>query len=239
VTEEIEAESGERTFVLVHGCYQGGWIWKLVASRLRAAGHTVLAPSLDGCGERASSIRPGIDTESHAEEIANLLVYEDLRDVVLVGTSTGGMTVAKAAELRPDRIARLVFVDAIALQDGTSVQDVVASPPQAHETHVSIGPSAEQARDRTFAGLEPQLRDWALERITLHPAAVIRNPVRLGDFWQREWDATVIWCRRSSNPGEAHQRDYATRLKAAWYELDTGHYPMLSAPDSLVELLFK
>ena len=64
--------------LLVHGAYQGGWIWTRVAARLREAGHLVLAPSLDGCAERAHAIRPGITTESQAEELASLLFHEDL-----------------------------------------------------------------------------------------------------------------------------------------------------------------
>ena len=100
------------TFVLIHGAYQGGWIWNPVATRLRAEGHLVHAPSLDGCGERAAQIRPGITTESQAEEIASLLYHEDLSEVVLVGTSAGGMVAAKTAELARERVERLVLVDA-------------------------------------------------------------------------------------------------------------------------------
>src|SRR6266853_1594788 len=73
------------TYVLLHGAYQGGWIWHPVATRLRAAGHTVYAPTLDGCGERAPLLRPGITVGTQAQEIAQLLFYEDLQDVVLVG----------------------------------------------------------------------------------------------------------------------------------------------------------
>src|SRR6202035_915655 len=76
------------TFVLVHGSYQGGWIWQRVAKRLRAAGHEVYNPSLDGCAERRQQVRPGIDATSQGEEIADLLFFEDLHDVVLVGTSS-------------------------------------------------------------------------------------------------------------------------------------------------------
>jgi pimeloyl-ACP methyl ester carboxylesterase len=61
--------------------------------------------------------------------------------------------------------------------------------------------------------------------------------VQLTSFWTQPWDATVIWCRRAVNPGEAHQRRAAERLNAKWFELDTGHYPMLSAPDELTALL--
>ena len=113
------------TFVLVHGAYQGGWIWMPVVDRLRKAGHQVYAPSLDGCAERHHLVRPDITVATHAQEIAQLMFYEDLHDVVLVGTSSGGMVVCKAAELARERIARLVFVDALALMTGEKVGDIV------------------------------------------------------------------------------------------------------------------
>ena len=111
-------------YVLVHGSNQGGWIWQPVANRLRAAGHQVYAPSLDGCGERKGQMRPGISAETQADEVAQLLFYEDLRDVVLVGTSYGGMVACRTAELMHERISRLVFVDALTLFDGEKVADI-------------------------------------------------------------------------------------------------------------------
>src|SRR5437764_10582831 len=113
------------TYVLIHGSYQGGWIWKPVATRLRAAGHQVYTPSLEGCAERKSQVRPGITTETQAEEVAQLLFYEDLREVVLVGTSSGGMVLFRVVELMSERISRLVFVDALALLRGVSIGDIV------------------------------------------------------------------------------------------------------------------
>src|SRR5229473_3034833 len=113
------------TFVLLHGASQGGWIWQPTAASLRAAGHLVYAPSLDGCAERRHQLRPGITVETHAVEIAELIFYEDLRDVVLAGTSTGGMVLCRAAELARERLARLVFVDALALLPGEQVGSIV------------------------------------------------------------------------------------------------------------------
>src|ERR1700680_1448186 len=113
------------TYVLVHGSYQGGWIWQKVAAGLRAAGHLVYAPTLDGCAERKGQVRAAITTETQAEEVAQLLFYEDLRDVVLVGTSSGGMVVCRVAETMRDRVGRLVFVDALALFDGEKIRDIV------------------------------------------------------------------------------------------------------------------
>src|SRR5205085_10681697 len=109
------------TYVLVHGSYQGGWIWQKVADRLRGAGHRVYAPSLDVCGERKGTERPGISTETHAEEVAQLLFYEDLNDVVLAGTSSGGMVVCRVADLMRERIVRLALIDALALLAGEKI----------------------------------------------------------------------------------------------------------------------
>jgi pimeloyl-ACP methyl ester carboxylesterase len=227
------------TYVLVHGSYQGGWIWKDVASRLRAAGHDVRAPTLDGCAERKSQVRPGITTETQADEIAQLLFYEDLKDAVLVGTSSGGMVVCRVAELMRDRVGRLVFVDALALLDGEKIRDIVTRSTSTPSTDgLTAGPSREDAANRLFADLDPQSRAWALERYTPHPIGIYNEPVKLHSFWSQQWLGTsVIWCRRAQNPGEAHQRRTAERLGAKWSELDTGHYPMLSAPAELTRLL--
>jgi pimeloyl-ACP methyl ester carboxylesterase len=224
------------TYVLVHGSYQGGWIWKDVANRLRAAGHEVYAPSLDGCGERNGAVRPGITTETQAEEIAQLLFYDDLKDVVLVGTSSGGMVVCRVAELMRERIKRLVFVDALALLPGEKIRDIVTRS-TAQASGVTAGPSREDAANRLFADLDPETRAWALDRYTQHPIGIYEEPVRLASFWAQRWPATVIWCRGAANPGEAHQRRTAERLQASWHELDTGHYPMLSMPDQLTRML--
>src|SRR4051812_34115502 len=226
------------TYVLVHGSYQGGWIWQQVADRLRAAGQFVYAPSLDGCGERKDQVRPGITTETQADEIAQLLFYEDLKDVVLVGTSSGGMVVCRVAELMRERVGRLVFVDALALLDGEKIRDIVTrSTATAGGGGLTAGPSREDAANRLFADLDPKSRAWALERYTQHPIGIYDQPVKLDSFWSQSWPATVIWCKRAANPGEAHQRRACDKLGGKWHELDTGHYPMLSMPEELTRLL--
>ena len=225
------------TFVLVHGAYQGGWIWKPVVTRLRAAGHVVYAPTLDGCAERHHQIRAGITVTTHAQEIAEQLVYEDLKDVALAGTSSGGMVVCKVAELARDRIARVAFVDALALLPGERVSDIVNRPAANEVTAISTVPTRQDAEGRMFADLEPSLRAWALARYTPHPVAAMEAPMDPTTFWEQSWKALVIRCKRARNPPEPHQRRTAERLKATWAELDTGHYPMLSEPDELTRLL--
>jgi pimeloyl-ACP methyl ester carboxylesterase len=224
-------------FVLIHGAYQGGWIWKFVAERLRAKGHNVLAPTLDGCAERAHQLRAGITTETHGQEIAELLYYHDVQDAVLVGTSSGGMVMACAAEAARDRVGRLVFADALALFDGESILDIVKRPTTAVETPLARGPTRQDAVGRLFADLDGDVREWAADRVTLHPAAVYNRPVKLERFWYQTWSADVLYCSRAPNPGEAHIRRAADKLKARWHVIDTGHYPMLSAPDELATII--
>jgi pimeloyl-ACP methyl ester carboxylesterase len=225
------------TYVLVHGAYQGGWIWKPVAERLRATGHVVYAPTLDGCAERRHRVRVGITVGTHAREVAQLLFYEDLQQVVLVGTSSGGMVICKAAELARDRIGALVFVDALALLPGEEVSRIVKRASSPEITELTIGPAKADIEQRLFADLNPERRAWALARYTPHPIAALEAPMEATTFWDHQWPATVIRCRRAANPPEAHQRRTAERLRATWHEMDTGHYPMLSEPEELARLL--
>lgn len=225
------------TYVLVHGAYQGGWIWKPVATRLGAAGHTVHALTLDGCGERHHLARPGITVGTQAQEVAQFFFYEDLRDVVLVGTSSGGMVICKAAELARERVRRLVFVDALALLPGEQVASIVKRSSPYETTAITTGPTRADAAQRLFADLDAETRAWALARYTPHPIAALEAPMELDNFWTQTWPATVIYCRRSVNPPETHQRRTAERLHATWHEMEAGHYPMLSHTEELSRLL--
>ncbi len=224
------------TYVLLHGAYQGGWIWQHVAERLEGAGHRVLRPTLDGCAELGGNVRPDITTETHAADVARLLFYEDVTDITLVGTSSGGMVLCRTAELARDRIGRISFVDALALRNGEKVPDFVQRP-RSVTTDLTTGPSAEDAATRLYSELEPELRQWTVDRTGKHPVGPLDLPVTLDSFWEQQWDAQVVYCIKSTNPPEAHQRRTAETLNASWHELDTGHYPMLSTPDELTAIL--
>src|SRR5215831_8909464 len=153
-----------------------------------------------------------ITTETHAEEIAALLFYNDLKDVVLAGTSTGGMVMARAAERARERVARVVFADALALLDGEAVPQIVKRP-TAVNTELTTGPSRQDFETRLFANLEPKTRAWAIERCTPHPSSPLTDPGKPDRFWIEKWNASVSWCRKSTNPPVAHQRRACDTLK--------------------------
>jgi pimeloyl-ACP methyl ester carboxylesterase len=108
-------------YVLVHGAWHGGWCWRRVAERLRAAGHRVFTPTLTGLAERAHLRRWDVGLHTHAEDIARMLRFEDLRDVILVGHSYGGFVVREAADQEAERVRRIVLLDAWIGRDGESI----------------------------------------------------------------------------------------------------------------------
>ena len=112
-------------FVLVHGAWHGGWCWQRVARRLRAVEQEVYTPSLTGLGEHVHLANVGIGLETHVLDLANLLEFEDLGDVILVGHSYGGTVINGVADRMPARVSRLVYVDAPLPHNGQSLMDAL------------------------------------------------------------------------------------------------------------------
>jgi pimeloyl-ACP methyl ester carboxylesterase len=109
------------TYVLVHGGAHGGWCYRRVGQILRPAGHEVHAPTLTGLGERSHLLGLGTDLETHISDVVNVFLYEDLRDVILVGQSYGGMVITGVADRVLERVAHLVYLDAALPEDGESL----------------------------------------------------------------------------------------------------------------------
>lgn len=106
------------TFVLVHGTWHGGWMWRDVAALLRARGHRVFTPTCTGCGEREHLSTPDVGLETHIQDIQGVIDTEELEDVILIGHSFSGITITGVADRRKDRIKRIVFFDALVPREG-------------------------------------------------------------------------------------------------------------------------
>jgi pimeloyl-ACP methyl ester carboxylesterase len=114
------------TYVLVHGAWGGGWDWKHVDDLLTADGNKVYRPTLTGQGEHSNLSSTNIDLDTHIQDIVNVILWEDLHDVVLVGHSYGGMVITGVADRVPDRIRHVIYVDALLPQNGENVNSIIA-----------------------------------------------------------------------------------------------------------------
>src|SRR5207253_2225330 len=116
------------TVVLMHCGFAGGWIWRAVATHLRATGHEVFTPTLTGLGARAHLAHPDIDLTTHVQDVLGVFICEALQDVVLVSSSSGSMVITGVAEHLPVRIAHLIYLDTPVPQDGQSWVDMLTPP---------------------------------------------------------------------------------------------------------------
>jgi pimeloyl-ACP methyl ester carboxylesterase len=173
------------TFVLVHGGGHGGWCWRACANELRARGHEVYAPTLTGFGDR--SHLPAPDFETFVTDIANVIAFEDLDDVVLVGHSMGGVVIPRVAEAVPERIRRVIWLAAVVTADGESL---LQATPQSEwiARAVTIGADGTAHTDPELiieANLQdgtPEQRKFVHDRHLPYPPHALVEPGRLSAF---------------------------------------------------------
>lgn len=232
------------TFVLVHGGWGGGWEWRQVADRLAALGHVVHRPTLTGLGERRHLARPEVDLDTHVDDVLGVLALEELDEVILTGQSYGGMVVTGVADRVPQRIARLVLIDAFCPRDGESCN---ALSPPGFVDHIRA--LAEEHGDGWLVplpfppddmGLPPEIIDSYVGRLVPQPLATLEQPLRLtgaGDAIPR----TYVDCR-PDDVAEEHWvfARFAQRAREeGWdvHRLPVGHDVHVIDPDGLTALL--
>ena len=174
------------TFVIVHGAWSGPHAWRRVRPLLRAAGHEVVdAVASPGSGERAHLATPTTDLDTHVTDVAAVLHFEDLHDVVLVGHSYGGMVITGVADRAPERIAQLVYLDADVPRDGSR------SWTWCRRTNAPGYEEAARTRgdgwrvpppfpDPLPPGLPPEVV-WAIERMVPMPLSTMTQPLHLAE----------------------------------------------------------
>ena len=118
------APAKQPVLVTVHGAWAGGWHFKKIAPLLEAKGWKVYRPSMSGLGEHFNTARPDIGLNTHIDDIVNFILFEDLHDVILLGHSYGGVVITGVADRIPERIARLVYLDAFVPENGESIMSL-------------------------------------------------------------------------------------------------------------------
>lgn len=231
------------TFVLVHGGGHGGWCWKPLARLLRAAGHEVHAPTLTGLGERSHLLSPRTGLGTHIEDVVQLLRFEDVRDAILVGHSYGGMVITGAADRAPDRIARLVYLDAAIPLNGETLLDCSPGLKAWRDVRVVDGVELGLWPDAAAAALygitDPELAAWAVPRLTPHPWRCFEQELRLNHPEAvAALPRAIINCRATlgRRPPETLERWFAADHVR---EIDTGHDLMLTEPEKVCDMLLE
>jgi pimeloyl-ACP methyl ester carboxylesterase len=243
------------TYVLVPGAWLGGWAWQSVASRLRTRGHDVYPVTLTGLGERAHLTKPDVDLDTYTTDVVNLIEFEDLHDVVLVGHSYAGLVVTAVADRIPDRISLLTYLDSGPVPDGTTYLDI--QPPPAKQL---IERLAEEAGDgwqlpmpswdelagvlgASLDGLGVDERSRMRARAVPQPKRTWTQPVSLKNPARDKLAKLLITCsfplaqvRQMIADGHPWFAELAGP-QWSFLELTTGHWPMFSVPDQLADLL--
>lgn len=234
-----------RTFVLVHGAWHGGWCWSRVAARLRAAGHTVFAPTLTGLGERSHLLNADITLQTFVDDIINVLTWEDLNDVVLVGHSFAGLVITGVADVVPERLRQLVYLDAFILESGVSTfstlpVELVAKLHAAAQGTPGAAAALPPPKPKSLGLFEPDDIAFVEGRLTPHPlrsyetALQLRHPVGNG------LPCTYLNCVHPPFAAVDDSRNWArNRPGWRWEDLDAGHGAMVSAPQILTEALLR
>lgn len=239
------------TLVIVHGAMAGGWQWQRVRPLLRAAGHEVYTPTLTGLGERVHLAHPDIDLETHIQDVVNVLEYEDLHAVTLVGHSYSGMVITGVADRAADRLAQLVYVEALVPADGQSQLDL-AGPERAEAARARARATGDGWRlppdhipaDSPYLGLktDADVQFYASRRVG-HPFKTMEQPVRLANPAARSLPRTYIDCTASEPFRSGLYRRFLEQAQTTpgwrYRQIASGHLPNITAPRELAELLIE
>jgi pimeloyl-ACP methyl ester carboxylesterase len=229
------------TFVLVHGAWAGGWKWRHVAPILRRAGHEVFTPTLTGVGERAHLASPDIGLGTHVQDVVALMEMEDLRGVVLLGHSYGGMVVSGVAERCPERLRRLVYLDAFVPEDGSCALDYVVPARAAAFREQGEGSGFVDPPPPSLWGLvKHEHVAFSRHRELRHPYRCFTERLRVVNSSAAALPKTFIHC---TSPATGTFDQFAAKYRSdprwRFHELKTGHDSMILVPDELAAILLQ
>ncbi len=228
------------TFLLVHGSWHGAWCWREVAAGLRSQGHEVFAPTLSGCAERFHHGAETVTLQTHVRDVAGLLFYEDLRDVILVAHSYAGMVAQGVANAAPERLAGIVYLDAYVVPPGSKGFDLW-TPERLLEARQSIegGYPYRKPFAPDFLGItDPALAAHVAERLTPHPLATYDAVLEPESAAAERLARVYVQC--TEGPIAPIFAPIAEAVRARGWRIEqlaAPHDAMLTHPQELVQLL--
>ena len=229
-------------FVFVHGAWHGGWCWRDVAAVLRTAGHQVFTPTMTGLGERAHLLNAQVGLSTFIDDIAAVILSEELDNVVLVGHSFGGHVINGVADRMPQLLRQLIYLDGLVVQHGQSALSIMPPAVQAERTRTMDAeglritiPSPDQ-----FGLSDPAQLAWVMRQLTPHPLKGYTEPLQLQHPLGNGLPKTYIAVTDPWYPPLAELRQWVrSQPDWDWRELAACHNAMVSAPLALASLLME
>ncbi|MGE3246120.1 MAG: alpha/beta fold hydrolase [Beijerinckiaceae bacterium] len=230
------------TYVLVHGAWHGGWCWQRVAPDLRAAGHDVFAPTLTGVCESAHLATPSVGLDTHILDVIGLIEKNELKDIVLLGHSYGGMVITGVGEKLHDRIKTIVYLDAFIPEDGQSLlslQNDQARMGMIMDTIQNGDGWLVTPRSPEYFGVKDQANiDWINAQCTKQPLLTFMQPSRNAGTWKKIPRKAYI--RAEGHPGAVFA-PFGDMAKASkdwdYHGVACGHEIMIEMPRELSKIL--
>jgi pimeloyl-ACP methyl ester carboxylesterase len=236
----MATSSSKKTFLVCHGAWSAGWAWKKMHPLMQAAGHRLITPSYTGLGERSHLANPSIDLEAHIQDVLNVIHYEALGDIVLLGHSYGGMVATGVADRARDRVTQLIYLDAFVPRDGQSLFDL---------NEVAIEKMRQAARDGDGWRIPPMPTppdtlpadvEWLTARRVDMPLKCFEQKLRL-QHGEPKLLRSYIYATRITPADTFGQFARRAKGEAGWryFEIDASHSPNVTAPEALMAILEK
>jgi len=218
-----------RTYVLIHGAWSGGWDYAKVDSILTAEGDRVFRPTLTGVGERAHLSNARVNLTTYITDVINVIRFENLHNVILVGHSFGGMVISGVAEQIPERIRQLIYLDAMVPNDGESAKAVCGELWEAM--------MKQNIRDSVMAYPFGTPKPTPPHDIP-QPLKTFTEPLRISNSQAKKIPAAFVLMTRNGKSDADKDKMGVARARARnWkvYTLEGGHYAMREQPGNLVK----
>jgi pimeloyl-ACP methyl ester carboxylesterase len=229
-----------KTFLVCHGAWSAGWAWKKMHPLMQAAGHRLVTPTYTGLGERVHLANESIDLNSHIEDMLNVIKYEDLRDIVLIGHSYGGMVATGVADRARDKVRQLIYVDAFVPQDGQSLLDRYEADRPRMQDLAKTGDGWRVPPNPTPPDTPPADLEWLSARRVDMPIKCFEAKLKL-QGGPLTLPRSYIYAKRITPTDTFGPFARETKSDPAWnyYEIDASHSPNVTAPEALMAVLQK
>ncbi|WP_108650700.1 alpha/beta hydrolase [Dongshaea marina] len=235
------------TYVLVHAAWHGAWSWKETAKTLRDEGNIVYTPTLSGLGDRAYELNADINLSTHIQDILGLFRFEELEDVILVGHSYSGLVITAIADLLPDKIKALIYVDAMVPEEGGEqisnmcLMDFMKEAKKESflkNAKVKGGGFKIPSPDSAYFDIDPRKREWVNSLLVPQPIATFTEKLHLTGAWQTIGKRTFVYAEGYSNNPHTHRyQQFQKDPNWSCHSLPCGHDVMIDMPQQLANIL--